>query len=340
MLIPNQLIEVGWHSQSKEHYIDKGYVFTKIKDKFFVKAEDLTKSSTAKVKVKCDYCNEEYSITWYHYQYDILDKNRLCACYNCRHKKRYTNDVSQRQEKLYLDALNVCNTKGYVLLTQKEDIVKNTSFIKYSCPIHGMHKMRIANLINGKSCPDCNLEKLRKDYRLSSDEVERRIMELGSKILNKDSYINSQTKNLQIVCKECGAVFTTSFAHFINHNGQVCEKCRNSESKGERKIRHYLELHNINFIQEKTFCDCKDIRPLPFDFYLPEYNMCIEFDGEQHYRDKGNFSNSLKYTQHHDEIKTKYCNDNGIHLLRIPYWHYDNIDKILDKNIISHKDIV
>lgn len=340
MLIPNQLIEVSWHSQSRKHYVDKGYTFTKIGDKFIVKAEDLTKSSTAKIKVKCDYCSKEFSMIWYHYQYDILNKHKLCACYNCRHKKRYTNDISQRQEKLYLDALNICKLKGYRLITRKEKIIRNTSQIKYFCPVHGIHEMRIANLINGKGCPDCNSEKLRKDYRLSSDEVEKRIIKLGSKILNKNDYVNSQTKNLLIVCKECGRIFITSFAHFVNHNGQVCQGCSNLESKGERKIRHYLESHNIEFIQEKVFYDCRDIRPLPFDFYLPNFNICIEFDGEQHYRDKANFINSLKYIQCHDNIKTKYCNDNGIYLLRIPYWHYDNIDEILNKNIISHKDIV
>lgn len=114
----------------------------------------------------------------------------------------------------------------------------------------------------------------------------------------------------------------------------------NVESKGERRIRHFLESHDINFVQEKVFYDCKDKNPLPFDFYLPKYNMCIEFDGEQHYIDKGNFSTSLEYTQHHDDIKTAYCNQNNIHLLRIPYWHYNNVDKILAKNIILHKDIV
>jgi len=86
MLVPNQIIEVSWHSQSKEHYIKKGYRFTNYKDKFYVKAEDLSKSATQKVSVLCDFCGRLYSVSWYHY-IDNIKKNTKCACYNCRHKK-------------------------------------------------------------------------------------------------------------------------------------------------------------------------------------------------------------------------------------------------------------
>ena len=44
------------------------------------------------------------------------------------------------------------------------------------------------------------------------------------------------------------------------------------------------ETNNINYIREKRFKDCKNIKPLPFDFYLPEKNICIEYDGEHHFK--------------------------------------------------------
>lgn len=84
----------------------------------------------------------------------------------------------------------------------------------------------------------------------------------------------------------------------------------------------------------------RDKKPLPFDFYLPDFNMCIEFDGEQHYRNRGNFSNPLEYTKYNNKIKTEYCITNKIYLLKIPYWQYKNLNNILNKEIISHKDIV
>lgn len=340
MLKPNQMIKAKWHSQTKEHYMSKGYVFTKYKDEFLVKAEDLSRSATAKVKIICDYCGEEYEMAWFHYK-EIQDKKQKCACYNCRHKKRYTNDLNERQLKLYENALNVCDEKGYILVSKMEDIKNNTSYIIYICPTHGKQKMRISNLISGKGCPECNIEAKSELYRLSPDEVEQRIADLGGKLLNKQDYINRFERNLIIECAYCGTLFTTSLVLFTQHGGQMCSNCKDTESIGERKIRIYLESNNICFEQEKWFPDCIDIRPLPFDFYLPDYNMVIEFDGEQHYK-QGHFTHSnLSYTQAHDAIKNKYCNNNNIKLIRIPYWDINKIEDILNNKLeISHKDIV
>ena len=77
------------------------------------------------------------------------------------------------------------------------------------------------------------------------------------------------------------------------------------------------------------------MRLLPFDFYIPEYNICIEYDGEQHYRpvmfdgkDDELATKQFEKTKYHDGIKTKYCNAHGIHLLRIPY--YKNVEEELN----------
>lgn len=340
MLKSNQTIKVKWHSQNKEHYIDKGYIFTKYKDEFLVKAEDLSKSATAMVKIVCDYCGEEYDMAWFHYR-EIQDKNQKCACYNCRHKKRYENDLTIRQLKLYEKALKVCDKKRYVLVSKMEDIKNNTSYITYICPIHGEQRMRISNLISGKGCPECSIETKGELYRLSPDEVEQRVADLGGKLLNKQDYVNRVERNLIIECAYCGNPFTTSLVLFAQHGGQMCPNCKDTESIGERKIRVYLESNNIIFEQEKWFSDCRDIKPLPFDFYLPDYNTIIEFDGEQHYR-QGHFAHShLSYTQAHDEIKNEYCKNNNIKLVRIPYWNINDIETILSNEfLISHKDIV
>lgn len=340
MLKPNQIIKVKWHSQNKNHYISKGYAFTKYKDEFLVKAEDLSRSATATVKVICDYCGEEYETAWYHYR-DIQDKNEKNACCNCRNKKAHENSLKKRQENLYMKALNACNKKGYTLVSKMECIKNNTSYVVYKCPIHGEQKMRINNLINGRGCPECSFNARSEQYRLSPDEVEKRISVLGGKLLNKEDYINRVERNLIIECVYCGTPFTTSLVLFTQHGGQLCSNCRDVESAGEKRIRKYLELNNILFEQEKWFSDCRDIKPLPFDFYLPEYNMIIEFDGEQHFKE-GHFTHSrLSYIQAHDVIKNNYCKNNDIKLIRIPYYEMSNIERILDNELlISHKDIV
>lgn len=143
-------------------------------------------------------------------------------------------------------------------------------------------------------------------------------------------YINSLNKIL--IDFNCGHE-----AHLILSNslkkGHGCPTC--SESKGEKSIRIYLENNNINFIQEYKFEDCKYKRSLPFDFYIRDYNLCIEFDGIQHFEIIERFGGEekLKLTQKLDRIKNKFCKYNNINLLRIPYYELDEIDNILDEEL-------
>jgi hypothetical protein len=113
-----------------------------------------------------------------------------------------------------------------------------------------------------------------------------------------------------------------------------CPKC--NESKGEVKIRNYLEKNNVKFETQYKLPDCKNKNPLPFDFGIldKEGNLffLIEYDGELHYKQKG--FNNLERQKKHDEIKNKYCTDNNIGIFRITYKDYKNIDKTL-KNIIE-----
>lgn len=112
-----------------------------------------------------------------------------------------------------------------------------------------------------------------------------------------------------------------------------CPVCK--ESKGEKCIRGYLEKNNIEFEQECKSNNCKYKNFLRFDFYIPKYNLCVEFDGEQHYKARDFFGGqkSFELTQKRDKIKNKYCSDNKINLIRIPYWELENIDNILDEEL-------
>lgn len=125
--------------------------------------------------------------------------------------------------------------------------------------------------------------------------------------------------------------------HFLHQLQNIqkkyrCSQCAKSESLGENKIRTYLENNCINFIQQHKFQDCKDILPLPFDFYLSDYNICIEFDGEQHFRPAFG-EESFQKTVLHDNIKNNYCKENDIPLIRISYKDMDNIEQILNEKI-------
>ena len=83
----------------------------------------------------------------------------------------------------------------------------------------------------------------------------------------------------------------------------------------------HLENNNINYSRQHKFEGCVYKNKLPFDFYLPNYNCCVEYDGIQHFVSSEFFGGEekLKYIQNNDKIKNEYCNDNNIRLIRIKY---------------------
>ena len=105
-------------------------------------------------------------------------------------------------------------------------------------------------------------------------------------------------------------------------------------SKGELHIQKYLENRNIDFLQEVRF---EKLDYLRFDFYLPTLNVCIEFDGIQHFQyveefDKGDYS-ALEKRQLFDKQKTEFCKKNFIRLIRISYKYQKDISKILNRKL-------
>jgi len=92
-------------------------------------------------------------------------------------------------------------------------------------------------------------------------------------------------------------------------------------STGELDIKRYLIDNGVHFKQQMSFNECRYIRPLRFDFWLPEYNICIEYDGVQHFKPVNHFggNNSLELYKKKDKIKDDWCDDMNIKLIRIKY---------------------
>lgn len=141
------------------------------------------------------------------------------------------------------------------------------------------------------------------------------------------------------ICLEGHETYNTPNA-MIYHNFP-CSKC--TISKGEKRIQNFLYENNVWHVKEKRFSDCKHKRPLPFDFQVKKNDgrfMCIEYHGIQHYEPvdfsgKGDSfaKNSFDNLKIRDKIKERYCKDNNIPLLIIPYWDFDNIESILKNHL-------
>lgn len=259
----------------------------------------------------------------------------MYVCQPCSSRVRYDNELSKRRND-YMERLNeMCKSKDYSLLSDKESIFGNTSYIQYKCPLHGTHSARIGNFLSGKGCPDCAKMNNRKRFQLSVESVINRVKECGGELLNPYEYVNQSECNLRFRCSECGKEFVSCLQRYTQHGGQVCKECSGRESLGERKIRKYLDNNKIEYVQYHWFPDCRDIKPLPFDFYLQKMNTIIEFDGRQHFFDTDYFSYSLEKTVEHDTIKNNYCLEKGIKLIRIQYKDINHIPEILNQKLFT-----
>jgi len=150
----------------------------------------------------------------------------------------------------------------------------------------------------------------------------------------------SKTKNhIDILCRcKCGNEYWCDFNWWKTALKDRCNKCVSQNSNISLMTEKWLIENDIDYIKEYRFYDCRDKKPLPFDFYLPKYNCCIEVDGQQHFYEssykfyKPNFyKNGFKDRQNKDNIKTKYCKDNNIKLIRLKYNLFKKDNMILDK---------
>lgn len=198
------------------------------------------------------------------------------------------------------------------------------------CPDHGEFIQCVSNHVNlGQGCPECSCINWNTD-RLKYEFIKLR----GNEYDYSNVVFENIDKKVEIICKKHGKFKQRIYKHL---NFQGCPKC--SVSSGESKIMKYLNDLNIYFEVEKIFNECKDINPLRFDFYLPEMNLCIEYDGKQHFELCDFFMNEVEFEnlKRRDLIKNIYCKENSIDLLRIKYTDFDNIERIIKEKIINIK---
>lgn len=145
---------------------------------------------------------------------------------------------------------------------------------------------------------------------------------------------------LEVQRVECGHVYMISPDNLLR--GKGCPRCSLKQSSYMDLVEEYLDSHGIIYEKEKRFDDCRNIRPLPFDYYIPAQNTCIEVDGQFHF-DINNLyktgQSSFEEVSKRDAIKTKYCEERGIRLLRLPYYLKSSFFDILDCELYANTEI-
>lgn len=203
--------------------------------------------------------------------------------------------------------------------------------ILHRCIIHDIQwNVAPINVLLGRGCVKCWRERNGKSLRKTHEQYVEELEKVNSGIIAIDEYIDIKTP-IKHQCLAYMHEWYTTPKSTLQGNG--CPKC--NQSRGERKISEWLENHNIQYIHQHSFEDCRDKKQLPFDFYLPDFNYCIEYDGRQHFepvdfagKGKEWAQRQFELVQYHDSLKNNYCQDNNIRLLRIPY--YEDIEETLN----------
>lgn len=225
--------------------------------------------------------------------------------------KKKTTDYKKVKETL--------ESEGYILLSKE---YKNAhEKLDCICPKGHECKIRYNDFRHGHRCRECGKELRSKVQRTNYEIIKQSFEKEGYTLLTK-KYTNNK-QNLKVKCPN-GHEYITLWNRF--QQGLRCPICHTS--KGEECIKRTLNDLNIEFIYNRYIWKDASLRP---DFYLPFYNLVIEFDGKQHFEPIEYFGGEegFKKRQTKDKEKNDYCKNHNIDILRIPYWDIDKIEKII-----------
>lgn len=292
------------------------------------------KTKRTKIKFKHSKCGTEFLS----YPMDVVRGMKKCPI--CMNKKLRELNLKS-SERFDIDFDKVSNGE-YELLSE---------YISSRDKIRILHKecgtewdVNPNNFLQRRSyCPKCSRDNNIKRLKSKTKTHEKFIEEVEGLGLGEYEVISKYIKSQEPIIlkhKACGNEWETKPDWFLM--GNRCPKCNtHTNSKGVQKIKRLLDENKVKYIVEYKIKECKRIRPLPFDFAIFEEGQLkylIEYDGIQHFKPKSfgsekNKDKNFKLLKESEEIKNKFCVENNIKLIRIPYFEFVNIDKILSEVI-------
>lgn len=250
-----------------------------------------------KLRVRHNKCGFVYKVT----PDGFLNKQNRCPqCFG--HRRYTTKSFQEKLDQLY--------GHEYRVLSKYQDEHSKIKIEHLKCGY--LYEVRPNDIISGKRCPRCYATP-KKTQAQFEHEVQKQV---GKEYTVLGSYQGTDTK-LLMKHNSCGNTWLITPNKFLH--GRRCPYC--NASHGEKKIKKVLADLHIAYQAQKRFDGCHYKRTLPFDFYLPDYRMCIEYDGIQHYIPQKHFGGIVNYYERkkRDQIKDQFCQVNHIRLLRIPY---------------------
>lgn len=242
---------------------------------------------------------------------DFIRKNRPPSCDRCRIERQ------TKTHSWFVAKVAEVSNNEYTIHGVYTSAKKKVSMTHKSCGKSWEYSPD--NFIRrGARCPHCaNNAKL-----TTTTFCERLANKYGNEFTVVSEYVNAR-KPLTVKHNRCGYIREVTPYALLNSGG--CPVC--NSSLGESLVRTALKNLNLYFEEQKVFKGCQSKGKLRFDFYIPGDNVCIEYNGLQHYECVPYFHGSdpklartnFAYQQKRDAIKKSYCQQNGITLICIPY---------------------
>lgn len=248
---------------------------------------------------------------------------------DCEHRKRLQEAATKKYEHLIGVKIN-----GWTILSIiPPDENQHNTFALCRCECGTVKEVRLSYILNERS-KDCGCGRKKT---MSEKNTKNLIGQRFGKLVVLEM-LEERNKNGRIVyrCKcDCGNVVDVLGNSLTTYHTLSCG-CL--VSYWNIYIERFLKNNKIEFKSEYTIYIGDNY--YRFDFYLPQYNLFIEYDGQQHYEPVRFHGDNVeeneltfKKIQEHDEIKNCYCEENNINLLRIPYWETKNIETIINNHL-------
>lgn len=238
----------------------------KIHNNFYDYSESVYKNSQTKIKIKCPV----------HGIFKQIPNSHLLG-FGCKlcHSEKLSNLYKDSKEQFIEKAIKIHGSKyDYSKVIYKSALEK----VIIVCLIHGDFEQKPGDHLHGQGCSKCRYLNNSKLFRSDTKNfIEKAMLKHGSLYDYSNSIYRTNKDKIEIKCKKHGSFFQRPYHHL---NGIGCPIC--SSSKGELAIKAILDKHKINYIQEYKIPNEKYI--FYYDFYLPDYNILIEFHGIQHYK--------------------------------------------------------
>jgi Zn finger protein HypA/HybF involved in hydrogenase expression len=240
------------------------------------------------------------------------------GCPKCGMKQRDVKHISDTDH--FIKKARLIHGDKYIYNKAEYRGINNKLIV--TCPKHGDWYVTAATHLNNNKfgCPKCGVEAMSKQ-RLGTleDFVAKSMSVHGDRYDYSESIYIKMDAPIRIKCKIHGYFEQEASNHVC---GKGCPKC--NSSTGERFIAGFLDDNNIKYIPQANI-GAKNIKPCRYDFYIKDKNICIEFNGEQHYHPIKIFGGFKQFVLQLkiDAIKKWYCIFNNIKYVTIPYWEGD-----------------